>query len=512
MATPIDRAALLAQTYQIPQQQPQQLQQSAGSSQQPFVDEVGDPMTDLEQVDGATSDYFNKWSQLKGFAREVQSTMGLDVRFPDPSVPESERLHRIYLKALADLKNQGERLKTGQKMKVADRARGSIVNQAPGQYYDELNVGTDIVDTKLDPIVEAANSKLSQFFYGNSITEAQKFYDDTKAQLEARRDKNPNQAGYWQRQIDSLVTPSKGIKEFAPPRDPADNVNIKAAGVHLDKVANMMLGTANGYTLSDTAFGPNGERVYVNKDMTNIKYGDKLITEWQHTPSTGETVIIAGGQRIPLTGQDVVTVAKTISSDNPRFDIDGKYINMYADEKGYFGETGEVNPSALVSDDIIERVTAARLAEEANEDSVSTDNAAKKLDEEISKLVPHKEKSFINFWNDSFDGVTQDGKPVEVTVKGDSNGNRIYDIDNIDDLIGRVDSKGKKRDLSIYKNMSKTHLKKFLTGLGVHFQFKETPQEVAAKKKTVTKPTGTDVAPNPAQVPNSVPPNREDLL
>lgn len=475
----IDRGALLAQTYQLPQAQVQK-----PVAENPFVDEVGEPASGLQQIDGVTSDYFQKWAALKGFARDVQENLGVDVRFPDPSIPGSDRLHRIYLKSLADLKAQGERLKTGQQQYMADRQRGAIINKDPhSQYYDQLNVGTDIVDSDLDPIVSEANKKLQGPHFGAAINEAKQFRDHVKAILKHRIDSDPQNAGYWQRQMDSLIEPVQAIREFDPNSGNSSRGSVKSAGVFVDKVANMMAGTAKGYKLSSDVFGPNKERVYVNKDMTGITYGGAPITEWQHIPATdtkpAETFIIVGGNRIPLTGEDVVSVAKGLVTENPRLGAEGKFIDQYADEKGYFGDTGEVDPSRLVDPLVVKNTNTLRTKELEKENAKQDANALQELDTQISQLTPSEQKTGVinylpfsgGYTDDRFIGQTDDGKPVKVVAR-DSEGKRVYEVENIKDILGPRDNKGKVRDLSRYKKMSKEDLLGFLSRLKVHYQFK----------------------------------------
>ena len=148
----------LANTYLLPQGQPLAPQPQ---KEQPFQDEIGNPEEGLQQVDGVTSQYFDKWAQLKGFARDVWENYKIDVRYPDPSVPESNRLHRIYLKAIADLKKQGSQLKTSQSMLNASLQRGDLINvDTRKEVFTGAQPGVDVVSHVLDPIVTEANNKL----------------------------------------------------------------------------------------------------------------------------------------------------------------------------------------------------------------------------------------------------------------------------------------------------------------------------------------------------------------
>jgi hypothetical protein len=457
----MNRGALQAQTYQLPVATP--MQQAA--QPQHYQDEIGDPASGLEYIDGVTGDYFDKWAALKGFARDVQENYGIDVRYPDPSVPESTRLHKIYLKSIADLKKQGEILKTSQTMKTAALSRGDIMGQNVGQQPFATLGGNDVVDRDLDPIVNEANNKLQQLYFGNAVDEAKQYHAEIKSRLEDLRDSNPNQQTYWQRQIDALTPPTKAVKQFAPKSD-TNNGRVNASGNFLKKVANLMEGTSEGYKLSNETFGPNGERVYVNKDLAGITYGGKPVSEWQYIPSTHETFIVAGGQKVPLSGSDAVSVAKGIVTENPRFGAEGQYIDQYADKNGYFTAQGEVNPDVLVDKQYKDTLKARREEEEAGVDAQADEAALSEMKSQLQKMEP-------SFWGDDrFNGIDKEGKQVKVAVR-DEDDKHVYEIENIKDLIGRVDAKGKKIDYTPFKKMSLDQVTKFLAKRQVHLQFKK---------------------------------------
>src|SRR5688572_29465229 len=152
------RTSALANTYLIPQ-----MEQPKPAAPPQFQDEIGGPEEGLAQVDGSTSEYFDKWAALKGFARDAWESYNIDVRYPDPSVPESNRLHRLYLKAIADLKHQGSRLKTDQSMYAAALQRGDIIKKDPRkEHFSDFQAGTDFIPNELDQVVTQTNDKLQQ--------------------------------------------------------------------------------------------------------------------------------------------------------------------------------------------------------------------------------------------------------------------------------------------------------------------------------------------------------------
>jgi hypothetical protein len=496
-----DRSQLLAQTYALPTPAPS-VQPGA---QHQYVDEIGNPESGLQQVDGITSEYFDKWAALKGFAREAQETLGVDVRYPDPSVPESNRLNRIYLKALADLKKQGERLKTGQKMYEGALSRNDLINANPSSdYFDKLQPGNDVVDKELDPIVTEANNKLQQLYFGNAIDQAKQYYGEIKSTLEKRRDSIPSQAAYWQRQIDALTPPTQAVREFAPwhgwkpdKEDTKRKGKINAAGQFVKKVANMMEGTTEGYELSSTEFGPNGERVWVNKDLTEgVKYGNGAIKEWQFIPSTGQSFMVverdgpirADGsvskviERVPLTGGDAVSIAKTIGSENPRFGADGETIDEYADQAGYFSEAGEVNPDVLVNPEY-------RKGQYEKMSKVEKELAKKKEKAQFDKLFNEldnmKAGAFGLTGAETKEFKLPNGKVLEIF-----RGNKGYYLENVDDLDLGPAIKAQFKQGGSTQPVPLELIKKFIVKSGGHLELQvDEPTPTGTKPATTTAPT-----------------------
>ena len=483
----------LANTYLLPQGQPLAQPQKP----QPYQDDIGNPEESLQQVDGVTSQYFDKWAQLKGFARDVWENYGIDVRYPDPSVPESNRMHRIYLKAIADLKGQGSKLKTSQQMLNASLSRGDLINVDTNKTaFSDTQPGVDVVQNELDPIVLQANDKLQQLYYDSkSLGEAKAFYEDIKKRLTAKAEENPNQREYWLRQIEGLTPPTSAAKQFAERADPAnkDRNKINSAGAFLKKTTNLLNGTADSFKLSNSVFGANGERVYVSTDTAGDTYGGKQIVQWEFTPDTKETNLVVkdgNGQisRIPLTGADPMSIAKGYTTENPRYAANGEFLDTFADQAGLFKDTGEVDATSLISDQ------AGRMGAmqkevagiKAQKDAAQRESLAGKL----SDMTPGK---YFDFFNDSNTVTGSDGVPIKFSaVKGDGN-KVLYDIDNIKDLIP-----GKKPEVyKAYKKMGKTALINFLTKRGAHLGeevAEPTGATAPVQPKAAAKPKGKKVS------------------
>jgi len=109
-------ASAIGQTFQMPTRQlqggqaqaQQQQQQQAGGSV------LGAPPSGLENVDNVTQAFYDKWGELESFASDMKLQYGIDVTRPDFSTSEGMEAHKMYQKALADLRYQGNALKASQ--------------------------------------------------------------------------------------------------------------------------------------------------------------------------------------------------------------------------------------------------------------------------------------------------------------------------------------------------------------------------------------------------------------
>ena len=491
----INRGALLAQTYQLPAPA-----QQAPIQESPFQDEIGDPASGLQQIDGVTSEYFQKWAALKGFARDVQENLGIDVRYPDPSIPESDRLHRIYLKSLADLKAQGEKLKTDQQMYMADRQRGAIITQDPSKMaYSDMNVGTDIVDAKLDPIVEQANNKLEQLYFGGAIKEAEEYYGRVKGMLSDRIKNDPKNAGYWQRQLDSLVEPTRAEKQFDPNRGQWNRYQsgrIKASEAYLKKMTNLQKGTADSYKLSDTVFGPNKERVWVSEDTKGERYAGQEVVRYEYTPSLKKTEIVIKGKdgnvsRIDLTDTDPMTHAKGYVSDNQKYAANGEWLDIAADEMGYLDpNTGEIQYGNLLAADADQRFKTMEDTEK--QESAKVDKSkVQKIESKLKSMLPSEQGGLLQFRDARYGFNIKGNRQLVVRSKDAGDGKSIkYEITNVKEIWPGQNDVFYAR----MKNLSFTAIRNLLVNNGAHELF-----EVEA---------GTESAPSPSTKPV----NRKEVL
>jgi hypothetical protein len=475
------RTSLLANTYLIPQ-----VQQQQPAAPKPFQDEIGDPAQGLAQIDGTTEQYFDKWAALKGFARDVWENYGIDVRYPDPSVPESNRLHRIYLKSIADLKHQGARLQTDQQMYNQMLQRGDQIKFDPTtQHASEMKPGTDFIPNELDPIVGQTNDKLQQQYYDDkSLNEAKGIYENTKAQFLKNATSDPQNKEYWMRQIQGLTPPTSAHKQFSPYAGQSgtkDKNKINAAGAFLKKTTNLLNGTSDSYSLSDTVFGPNGERTYVSEDTKGDTYGGKKIVRYEYQPETKQTAVVVvdkdgNTQKVDLTGADPMSLAKGYVSENPRYASSGEYLDIYADQAGIFKETGEVDATSLITPDANQRFD--RMGKEITADGGNTFKL-KQLKDELSTMETHW------YGNDTITKTDSKGIPIKIKIKDDKG---IYSIENIKQI-----EPGKKPAFyKKFQSMGKQALVNYLSGRGAHLGEEPRAAQEAAPQAAASAPTETE--------------------
>jgi hypothetical protein len=481
----INRSSIYGQTYQNP---PQYLPQTPMAPQQPYQDEVGPVEENLQQVDGLTSDYFDKWAALKSFARDAQENLGVDVRFPNPDVPESNRLHRIYLKSLADLKKQANLLKTSQSMYNSSLQRGDIINMDPNkQAFATMQPGQDVVSHVLDPIVTEANNKLQQQYYGNTVKEAKAYYDDVKARLQQKAVDNPDQAEYWKRQVDALTPPTRAEKEFDPYHrtSAGDKAKLDSSEAFLRKQANLANGTSDSYKLSDTVFGPQGERMYVSKDQAGDTYAGKTVVQREYSPTTGEVNLVLKDKdgtvsRIPAT--DVMSLAKGFITENPRYSSAGEYFDSYAKQAGLLTSTGDLNSQPLITPDAPQRQQAMQQ-EVGKLDAMKTSSQLAQLKDKVSKMESHW------YRDDRQSFVGSSGVPIRVRAK-DDDGKKVFEIENAKVVFPQATP----AQLKAYKNLGQQALINLLSKQGAHLSEEvETPAagttSAPTKGKTISNAT-----------------------
>lgn len=310
-----NRAGLGAQTFLLPQPAPQQ----AAPVQQPYNDGV-QALEGLQYVQGQTSDYYKKVADLKAFMQSVNQNLGIDVRVPDLSRPESLKLNEIYRNAIADIQAQGNALKTG----LATQNLYTQMNQqyAPGidptaQPAGQLVQGQDVYSRNAEPSVTELNDKLKM----PSYTEREhKDKLAAKQQLEAHYDKlieqYPERKAYYEYQKSAIISPTQG--DWRPQsayQDRAWGKKVETAGNFLKKTSNLYLGTDSSYTPNENQIDEDGTPVLESKEFRGRKVGSYILEGWRFYPTSKRSTILikdpktGGVTEQEVTEQDAQTIA-----------------------------------------------------------------------------------------------------------------------------------------------------------------------------------------------------------
>lgn len=215
----------IARTYLLPQDQytmPQYQYQGPGAGQgQSF--ELPPIEEGLQNVDGITESYFNKYGELEQFLGSLYAK-GIDPSKPDYSNPETREAMNVLYKAMADVRYTGDQLKNSQKMLEAyqgHRAANQVapvdgydVNQAPFSHVFDQNVASTAT-----PLADTSNKAYAKAFGTTSAkNQANKQVAENLAILEERmvNETNPSIKQQLQYEIDELQQAIRDPKVFSP--------------------------------------------------------------------------------------------------------------------------------------------------------------------------------------------------------------------------------------------------------------------------------------------------------
>lgn len=442
---------------------------------QGMQDSVGEALSGLQYVQGATEDYYKKWAMLKSFAHEAAQNMDIDVTRPDYSKPESVKLNQIYTKAIADLKYQGDLLKNSQSMLMKDREQGNIPNRdlsqrpfATGQPYE------DTMPNELDPITIAANQELSKPHYGSSINQGLQLYEEKKQLFRSLAEKQPARADYWKRQEQGLVKPLQAEREFAPYHDRnegRDRRRIMRSGEELKNLVHLVEGVGAGYNPSTTELTDKGTPYLTNPRNAGDSYGGGRIVEWRVNPDTDKTeLVISQGQGdkesqkvIPIDRGDIMGVLRELAASNQaKYGYNADDVEDYIHEvrPDWLNKNGEVDTKNILS----KGSEDVRKANKAAVTGMKTiiEPKVRALEDRLKNL-----KTGI-LWNDRDHISLPDGTPVDLKVVKDG---ELFEIQNIKELMPENTFQSKAAADLYYKGnkqMTLASLAKFLVEQGAH--------------------------------------------
>jgi hypothetical protein len=153
-------ATALGNTFIMPQAQPQQRGQQAGSGQQDGGQSMlGQLPTGMQNIEGITDELYNSWGKLEQFAQDMKIRFGIDVTRPDFSSEEAMQAHKTFQKAHAALLYKANRLTQAQK--DMDKYNSQIMGTQGNRYGYQGDPNQEIFDPNKVTVAESEKQKYS---------------------------------------------------------------------------------------------------------------------------------------------------------------------------------------------------------------------------------------------------------------------------------------------------------------------------------------------------------------
>lgn len=342
------RAGLTAKTFLLPQAQPQM----AAPQEQPFNDGV-QALEGLQYVQGQTSDYYKKVSALKSFMQSVNKNLGIDVRVPDMSRPESIELNQIYQTAIADILAQGNELKQGagihnMMINRGDKFTDSSYDKSAARY----KFGADYYNNPEKAVTETNDFTSTPSYDDRELQAKQQAYDKLKAEYEAKKDAEPDKAEYWDFNIRSLTPPAPRVYRPNNAETATDRKYTRAvrqAGAWLDKMAHFQYGAHDSFKVSDQYVNNSGTPYLISKEFAGQKIGDRTVVEWRFDPDNEEMMLFERDPATkqvtprPVSEQDFQVIIRELSQ------IDTGAIMEAISERGAADKLGQYDAKRFVT-------------------------------------------------------------------------------------------------------------------------------------------------------------------
>lgn len=472
---PESRAGLSAQTYLLPQ--PQQMQPV--QQEQPFNDGV-QALEGLQFVRNQTSDYYKKVSALKSFMQSANKNLGIDVRVPDMSRPESIELNQIYQTAMADILAQGNELKQGAAINNMHINRG---DQFTDSYYGksaaQAQQGRDVY-SGLEKIVTESNDAVTTPSYNDAELKAkQEKYDQTKAYYEAIKEKDPSKTQYADAQIAGLAKPAPRV--YRPSSYTATDRKygrqVAAGGNWLKKTTNLLSGAHDSYTPDPNRLNANGSPFLVSTEFAQTRFGDGVIKEWRFDPDTNELGLVVttkdGNKVIDVTGQDPQVLATTLSK------LPSEVIVDAAEKLDAYDDYQQIDRGKLLGKDYEKLIEKNK----GKSKGLGTEVMVQALDNDLKALPPKT----------GLVGMFQDDERLQIGNFRIVRRKDKYEIENIQEAlpVGGKSAKDVLRNNKFFEatDAGRKQLIDFLTKQGAHVDYHKS-------KYNQPKPAiGTEVAP-----------------
>ena len=423
--------ALSAHSYLLPQQAPAPAVQQA-----PYDDGLEAITQGLQHVRGETSEYYKKVAALKSFMHNVQSNLGIDVRTPDLSRPESIELNQIYQDALTDIMTQGNKLKQSGTMENMLINQGAIFFDDPRQMaVADMSPQRNFMMNKLEPIVTEHNDRMQQAHYAGAYDLAEQMYAEKKAYYEQKIKENPDKAEYYTTQLNGLVRPRLAVHrpstsrktDYDKRRASADN----AIDVALRKAVNFADATTPQWETSNKPVPGYPDQFFrINKEYSGMQYGDHGVIHHAIMDPVNGTMsfIMKGGQApVEVNKKDVVPMLLAMVDRNPRFGFTGAQMYDYIQRKQLDDGTGALRRDPFLATEEERKANESRMLSE----QASLAEAQSKIKEELNKRAEGK-KWFLIGKNDRVPINIPMGTATSISLEARGNGK--FTIENFNEV------------------------------------------------------------------------------
>lgn len=233
-------------------------------------------------VQGTTDEFINTVGELKSYTHNMAKQYGIDVTQPDYALPGGGQPFRTFQELSAKALMTGNDLKTRMK-ENQDINRGVLAGNVIGQGdYQNAPLGTSIQDravsTQLLPEVRQASEALTRVYDTRSGAQraTQTFKAPLIAKLTAAMEADPQNATFYQRQIDALPDATYEPPQYNPNAYGGGATKNNGA-ILIKEITNIAQGRwkPGDYTKSTDE---NGDPIFINKARNGQTYGDYTFT------------------------------------------------------------------------------------------------------------------------------------------------------------------------------------------------------------------------------------------
>lgn len=232
-------------------------------------------------IQGTTDEFINTVGQLKSYTHAL-AKQGIDVTTPDFTQPGGGQPYRTFQELSAKAMMTGSDLKQRMKENQAINQgvlEGTVLGHGD---YEDSALGTSIQDravsTRLLPEVQQASNALVRTYdtKAGALRATQQYKAPLVAKLTAAMQSDPQNAAFYQRQIDALPDATYEPPQYNPNSYGGGKKNNSGA-ILIKEITNIAQGRWKPGDFSKTV-DENGDPIYVNKARNGQTYGDYTYT------------------------------------------------------------------------------------------------------------------------------------------------------------------------------------------------------------------------------------------